>query len=272
MGNPNILPSQRAAIVATIDPALVSSAVLSDYIDASKFENFMAVVSVGALGNGATVDAKLRQATDSSGTGVKDITGKAATQLTDAGTDDNKQVIINVSASELDIANSFTHIVLSVTGSAKTAAVATFEIETALPTEGDTVTITDEDGDEIVFEFVDAAENVTGTNTAVLIDDDVDLATAIAATQANLATAIGTTDLKVTATSDAAVLTVTSDGTGADADSLLIEADLTATAVADIDVTLGNGASQVSAVVYGFDPKYGPASDNDLASVDEIIE
>jgi hypothetical protein len=38
----------------------------------------IAVIKTGVLGASATVDAKLQQATDSSGTGVKDITGKAS--------------------------------------------------------------------------------------------------------------------------------------------------------------------------------------------------
>jgi hypothetical protein len=39
---------------------------------------------LGVLGASATVDAKLQQATDNSGTGVKDVTGKAITQLVKA--------------------------------------------------------------------------------------------------------------------------------------------------------------------------------------------
>ena len=47
------------------------------------------------------------------GTGAKDITGKAITQLTQAGTDSNKQAIINLHRDELDLANSYTHVRLS---------------------------------------------------------------------------------------------------------------------------------------------------------------
>lgn len=120
----NSLASENAAIVGIIDPDVtVASTVTSGWIDASKFQQYMAVVMAGTLGTSSTVDAKLEQATDSSGTGVKDVTGKAITQLTEAGTDSDKQAIINVRPGELDIANSFNHFRLSVT-----VAVATSDI------------------------------------------------------------------------------------------------------------------------------------------------
>ena len=111
------LPSEQVAILATIDPDVTAaSTVISDYVSLADFGDVMAVIMCGTLGASATVDAKLRQATDSSGTGVKDITGKAITQLTQAGTDaSDKQAIINCAASELDVANSFTHVSLSLT-------------------------------------------------------------------------------------------------------------------------------------------------------------
>ncbi len=108
--NQNTLPSERAALLATIDPdALAAGAHNSDWFDMSKFGTAMALVKVGQLGASATVDAKLEQAQDGSGTGAKDITGKAITQLTQAGGDDDKQAIINLRAEELDVNNGFTH-------------------------------------------------------------------------------------------------------------------------------------------------------------------
>ena len=112
----NRLPSEKVAIGATIDPdATVASTVVSDYMSMADFESAMAIIMAGTLGSSATLDAKLVQATDSSGTGVKDITGKAITQLTQAGTDSDKQAIINCRAEELDIANDFNHIAISLT-------------------------------------------------------------------------------------------------------------------------------------------------------------
>lgn len=112
----NRLGSEKVAIGGVIDPDVTTaSTVVSDYMDMGKFEQAMAVVLAGTLGSSATLDAKLVQATDSSGTGSKDITGKAITQLTQAGTDSDKQAIINCRAEELDLDNSFDHVALSMT-------------------------------------------------------------------------------------------------------------------------------------------------------------
>lgn len=111
-----VKPSERVAVVATIDPAsLTANTYVSDWVDMADFEQVMAVLSVGAMTTNGTVDAKLRQAKDASGGSAKDITGKAVTQLTEAGEDDNKQVVLQVRADELDVAGGFTHVALSVT-------------------------------------------------------------------------------------------------------------------------------------------------------------
>lgn len=107
---------EELAILGTLDPVSQGAAtVVSDWCPMAEFDRILAILSVGVLGTSATVDAKLRQATDASGTGAKDITGKAITQLTQAGTDANKQVLIEARACELDLDNSFNHVALSVT-------------------------------------------------------------------------------------------------------------------------------------------------------------
>ena len=112
----NTLPSQRVAVAGVIDPdANTAAAYTSDYADMSQFESVMALIQVGTMASTSTVDAKLVQATDSSGTAVKDITGKAITQLTEAGTDSDKQAIINCYADELDTAGGFTHVAIVMT-------------------------------------------------------------------------------------------------------------------------------------------------------------
>jgi len=112
----NALPSEQVAVLGGIDPdAYAASTVVSDYVSLAEFERLMAVLEIGDIVSTGTVDAKLRQATDASGTGVKDITGKSCTQLTQAGSDSNKQVVFNMRADELDVANGFTHVALSVT-------------------------------------------------------------------------------------------------------------------------------------------------------------
>lgn len=113
---PNNLPSERTAIVGVIDPDVTAAgAVSTGWVAAKDFLNFMAIVFAGTLGSSATLDAKIEQASDSSGTGAKDVTGKAITQMTQAGTDSDKQAIINVKQSDLDTNNGFTHLRLTVT-------------------------------------------------------------------------------------------------------------------------------------------------------------
>jgi hypothetical protein len=113
--NTAFLPSQRAAIVGVVTPQSASTAKSSGWIDATSFHNYLAAIAVGTLGASATVDAKLEQATDSGGTGAKDVTGKSITQLTKAGSDDDKQVLINLAQPDLDFANGFKFFRLTVT-------------------------------------------------------------------------------------------------------------------------------------------------------------
>lgn len=114
--NPNLKPSQRVALAGVIDPdAYAAGTYTTGWIAAAEAANFMALVSVGDMVATSTVNAKIEQATSAAGAGAKDLTGKAVTALTQAGTDDNKQAIINIRADDMDIANSFTHFRLSMT-------------------------------------------------------------------------------------------------------------------------------------------------------------
>lgn len=114
----NLLPSEACAVLGGIDPdAYTAATTVTDYADMGAFESVMFVLQVGTMATNATLDAVVQQATDSSGTGAKNLaTSKAITQLTQAGSDSDKQVIINVRAEELDLANDFNHVALSVTG------------------------------------------------------------------------------------------------------------------------------------------------------------
>lgn len=118
----NSLPSEVAAIMGVIDPdANAAGALSTAWVDMKNFNQLMGIVMAGTLGVSATLDAKIEQATDSSGTGVKDVTGKAITQLTQAGTDSDKQAIINVRAEELDIDNGFSFARLTMTTAVATS-------------------------------------------------------------------------------------------------------------------------------------------------------
>jgi hypothetical protein len=107
--------SEALADLATISP--VSQGVgtaNSGWVAMKDVKRLLAVVNVGVFGASATVDAKLQQATDSSGTGAKDITGKAITQLVAAG-GNNRQALINLADDELDVNNNFAFVQLSIT-------------------------------------------------------------------------------------------------------------------------------------------------------------
>ncbi|WP_375780862.1 hypothetical protein ACE103_20190 [Bradyrhizobium sp. ma5] len=111
----NLKPSQRVSVVDSINPQSANAALTTGWIDAGKFHNYMAVISLGVLGAAATVDAKIQQATSAAGTGAKDIAGKAITQRTKVGADDNKQVLINLKQEDLDINSGFGFFQVSVT-------------------------------------------------------------------------------------------------------------------------------------------------------------
>jgi hypothetical protein len=111
-----LLPSDRAAVVGAIDPDANGAATYTTgWIDMSQWGSLMAIVMAGTLGTSATLDAKFEQATDGSGTGAKDVTGSAITQLTKAGSDDDKQAVTQLFQSDLDLAGGFTHVRLSMT-------------------------------------------------------------------------------------------------------------------------------------------------------------
>lgn len=112
----NAKMTEAVALAAVIDPDASSAATYtSGWVSAKLFTQLCALVMVGDMGSSATVDAKLQQASSSGGTGAKDISGKAITQLTQAGTDADKQAWINLRPEELDVDNGFAWVRLSIT-------------------------------------------------------------------------------------------------------------------------------------------------------------
>ena len=112
---PNATGSELFSVLATIDPASQAvGTVTTGWISAGNHHSLLALVQSGVLGTGATLDAKLQQATDASGTGAKDVTGKAITQIVKA-TGDNKQALINLRPDALDVTNGYAYVRLSVT-------------------------------------------------------------------------------------------------------------------------------------------------------------
>ena len=101
--------SEQAAVVATIDPdAYTAAAYTSDWVADGDFHKVMAVLCVGEMQATSTVDLKLQEATDASGTGAQDLSGYAITQLTQAGSDSDKQAIIEIATDALS--DGFTHV------------------------------------------------------------------------------------------------------------------------------------------------------------------
>ena len=112
---PNAKGSELLAILATLDPvSQAAGTATTGWISAANHHGLLVIIQTGVLGTGATVDAKLQQAQDASGTGAKDIAGKAITQIVKA-TGDNKQALINVKPEDLDTVNGFGFVRLSVT-------------------------------------------------------------------------------------------------------------------------------------------------------------
>jgi len=112
----NLNPSARVGVVGVIDPdAYAAGTYTTGWIDMQDYFSVMGIVLVGDMVSNSTVDAKFQQATSSGGAGVKDVTGSAIAQLTQAGTDDNKQVAINLHQSDLDYNNGFRWVRLSMT-------------------------------------------------------------------------------------------------------------------------------------------------------------
>ena len=111
----NSKASEMLAILATIDPASQSAgSATTGWASVANHHGLLAVVQTGVLGTLATVDAKLQQATDSTGAGAKDVAGRAIIQIVKA-TGDNKQALINVKPEELDTVNGFGFVRLSLT-------------------------------------------------------------------------------------------------------------------------------------------------------------
>lgn len=111
----NLNPSARIAIAGAIAPQQAAAGALSSgWVDMRNFYSLLAMISVGVIGAGGTVDAKIEQASDNAGTGTKPVAPLSATQLLKAG-GDNRQVAINVRQEDLDKNNGFRFVRLTVT-------------------------------------------------------------------------------------------------------------------------------------------------------------
>ncbi len=116
MSMSNLLPSEVAAVLATIDPdANTNATYLSDAIDMSKFDALLAVILIGTMAGSSTINASFTQAMTSGGTYKAISPAKAMTALSQAVSpdDSDKQVLMNLRAEELDIDNDYRYVKLS---------------------------------------------------------------------------------------------------------------------------------------------------------------
>lgn len=109
------IPTEVIEQVGVIDPQSDTSTVRSTgWIKADKYETYLAQIILGAMTATATIDAKIEQANTSGGGGVKDVTGKALTQVL-AASGGSKTYAINLRPSDLDTANGFFWFRLTIT-------------------------------------------------------------------------------------------------------------------------------------------------------------
>lgn len=112
---PNQKPSEIVAVLGVIAPvSQAAGAVSTGWVSVKNFYAIMATIQTGVLGASATLDAKIEQATTSGGAGVKDVTGKAITQIVKAS-GDGKQATITVRPQDLDTNGGFAFVRLTLT-------------------------------------------------------------------------------------------------------------------------------------------------------------
>ncbi len=92
--------TEKFAVVATIDPDVYTAAAYNtDEVDMSLYESVSFIVMAGTLGASATVDFDVTS--DSASGGSFATTVASITQLTQAGSDSDKQVVVNVRGQDL---------------------------------------------------------------------------------------------------------------------------------------------------------------------------
>lgn len=94
--------TEQLAIVSTIDPQNAGTGdSAGDIIDMSKIRRVVFILALGAMTTNSTVDLVIKGDTATGSSFTTTITGKAITQLTEAGTDGSKQVLLEVTAEEV---------------------------------------------------------------------------------------------------------------------------------------------------------------------------
>jgi hypothetical protein len=102
--------SESMCPIVTIMPAATNFAIGTHntaFVSLANYHRAWLVVTIAEMAAAATVDVGIQQAQDAAGTGVKAITGKTITQLTQAGGDENSIVCIELQTEELDVDGDF---------------------------------------------------------------------------------------------------------------------------------------------------------------------
>lgn len=94
--------AEDVVVLATIDPdAYGTGDQTTDTIDMRYWREVLFIVMAGTLGSSATLDFVVAGSASSDMSSSATITGKSITQLTEAGTDSDKQALVRVTAEEV---------------------------------------------------------------------------------------------------------------------------------------------------------------------------
>lgn len=119
------LISDQLAVVSVIDPdAYATGTQTGDAIDMAYHRRIACIVLLGTVTGSGTVDCLLTSSATSGGTYTQ-ISGKSITQLTGAGSDDDKQAIINLKAEEMTAGHRYVKVSLRVAAAASDVATVT---------------------------------------------------------------------------------------------------------------------------------------------------
>ena len=122
---PALKPSQREAIVGSIDPQSATTVQTTAWIDGALFNNYEALILIGAITATGVVNATIQQATSAAGAGAKALTSPLAlTAVTQAAAGSSTQHRINFRGDLLDVSNGYRYFQLSITPSVAAALIA----------------------------------------------------------------------------------------------------------------------------------------------------
>jgi hypothetical protein len=104
----NTLFSERVQILDGLHAVSQGIATVTGaWIKADRHDRYVVIADVGVMTATATLDLKIQQANTAGGGAAKDVSGKALTQVTQAGSGGSKWYIIELDPAKLDIGNGF---------------------------------------------------------------------------------------------------------------------------------------------------------------------